>query len=120
MPHVSTTYYHPKDSEPGGVFAKQNSSDPFDDHRLPTNALHEKGVFAGFALEHDVWSYLQLEVTRTNETAYTLKIEMNGTSHSYHHVWDKAYKGDMPEYIDAMGIWFPNSRSYSYVELAAL
>jgi hypothetical protein len=34
MPHVAPVYYHPKDSEPGGFFAKQNSTDPFDDHRL--------------------------------------------------------------------------------------
>ena len=33
MPHVGTTYVHPKDSEAGGFFRKQNSTDPFDDHR---------------------------------------------------------------------------------------
>lgn len=33
MPHVGRTYVHPKDSEAGGFFSKQNSTDPFDYHR---------------------------------------------------------------------------------------
>ena len=32
---------------------------------------------------------------------------------------DVQYAADMPQAVDALGIWFLNSRAYSYVERAA-
>ena len=38
--------------------------------------------------------------------------------YNYTDTWNQTFASDMPNAIDAMGIWFPNSRDYSYVELA--
>mgnify|MGYP006166293325 FL=1 len=122
MPHVSTVYEHPKDSEPGGFFAKQNSSDPFDDHRLPGHwppgPGSPSGVFPGFAAARGVWTEMALDIAHVNDTAYELTISMGNATYSYLHVWPAAFRKDMPLAIDAFGIWFPNSRSYTYVELS--
>jgi hypothetical protein len=45
---------------------------------------------------------------------------MGAQSYNYSHTWEKPYLADMPQAIDGMGFWFPNSRSYDFVELAAL
>jgi hypothetical protein len=121
MPHVSTTYNHPKDSEPGGFYAKQNSTDPFDDHRLPGHwGDANSGIFPGFAVPNGKWSTLELGIERQASDTYYLTIAMGGQSYNYTHKWDAAYHDDMPQAIDGMGFWFPNSRDYTYVELAAL
>lgn len=114
MPHVSPVYFHPKDSEPGGFYAKVNSSSPFADHRI-SDAANKHGVFPGFGVPHDAWVPMILNVSRVNETAYEVSIEINGFKYSMSHVW--ANKGEMPLSIGAFGFWFPNSRSYDYIEL---
>lgn len=122
MPHVSTVYYHLKSSEPGGFFAKQNSSDPFCDQRLsghwPAKDGKSSGIFPGFAVERGAWADMALGVARVNDTAYNISISMDDVTYSYFHVWSEDYLSDMPQAIDAFGIWFPNSRSYTYVELS--
>ena len=125
MPHVGTTYVHPKDSEAGGFFSKQNSTDPFDDHRLPghyknaTAANGTSGVFPGFGAPNGAWVEMELSVARTAVDTYRLSIRMGDVSYNYTDTWNATYAADMPQGVDAMGIWFPNSRAYSYVELAA-
>lgn len=113
MPHVSTVYHHPKSCEPGGFYVKQNSPDPFNDHRV------EHGVFAGFGVPHDEWVTFSLSITRKSSDKYVLAIEMNGVSYNYTHTWDSKDTYDRPQFIDAFGIWFPNSRSYDYIEFAS-
>jgi len=107
-------YFHPKESEPGGFYAKVNSTSPFGDYRI-----HDKdnkhGVFGGFGVPHDTWVPMILNVSRVGEMAYEVSIEINSVKHSMSHVWDN--KDEMPMSIGAVGIWFPNSRSYDYIEL---
>lgn len=121
MPHLSTTYYHPKATEPGGFYVKRaGSKDPFEDHRLPGHWGDEQsGIFPGFYVPNGEWSYLELGIARTGSRSYTLSIEMHGQRYEYIHTWDADSADAMPQYIDAFGIWFPNSRSYDYVELSA-
>eukprot|EP01047_Picozoa_sp_COSAG01_P060459 COSAG01_NODE_7413_length_3217_cov_10.390314_3_plen_360_part_00 len=119
MPHVSTTYFHPKDSEPGGFFAKINSTDAFGDHRLPGHwgKGNQSGVFPGFAAPRGVWVDMELTVARKTAASYEISIAMGQAKYSYLHSWTSSDVGDRPTVIDAMGIWFPNSRSYAYVDL---
>lgn len=121
MPHVSPVYFHPKASEPGGFYAKINrTGSPYGDTRIidknntdPRLARH--GTFAGFGVPHDKWVPMVLNVSRVDERAYEVSIEINGVKHSTRHVWDD--EEQMPLSIGAFGFWFPNSRSYDYVEL---
>lgn len=119
MPHVAPVYVHPKDSEAGGFFVKQNSSDPFDDHRLPGHwGDNPSGVFPGFGWPRGVWASAEFGVSRTGPLSYTLSIALGTARYTYTHVWTSNSTADMPQQIDAIGIWFPNSRDYTYVDLA--
>jgi hypothetical protein len=121
MPHVSTTYFHPKDSEPGGFYFKQNSTDPFEDHRLPGHwGANQSGVFPGFGQPDGQWTTLTMGLKRIATDTYIVSIAMGVQTYSYTHTWDATAHADMPQAIDAMGIWFPNSRDYTYVEMAQL
>jgi hypothetical protein len=114
MPHVSPVYFHPKESEPGGFYAKVNSTNPFADHRI-SDKDNKHGVFAGFGVPHDTWVPMVLNVSRVDEMEYSISIEINGFKHNMSHVWGN--KDEMPLSIGAFGFWFPNSRSYDYLEL---
>jgi hypothetical protein len=163
MPHVSTTYFHPKDSEPGGFFAKIKSTDAFCDDRLPGHWGKGKnsGVFPGFAaprgalcavylarplhrpifssaphsrcekggrdlnippigVSTGAWVDMELTVARKTAESFEISIRMGAAKYAYLHAWPSSDVGDRPAAIDAMGIWFPNSRSYAYVDLAPL
>ena len=121
MPHVSTTYYHPKDSEPGGFFAKINESEIFDDSRLPGHWGHTpSGVFPGFGVPRGQWVNMEISVERVNTTTFNVAIAMDTAQYKYQHTWPANVSDDMPELFDAFGIWFPNSRSYSYVDFAPI
>ena len=62
---------------------------------------------------------MELSVARTAADTYHLSIRMSDVSYNYTDTWNVTYAADMPQAVDAMGVWFPNSRAYSYVELAA-
>ena len=62
---------------------------------------------------------MELSVARTAAASYRLSIRMGDVSYNYTDTWNATYAADMPQAVDALGIWFPNSRAYSYVELAA-
>lgn len=120
MPHVSTSYFHPKDSEPGGFFAKIKSTDAFCDDRLPGHwgKGNQSGVFPGFAVPRGVWVDMELTVARKTAASYEISIAMGQAKYKYLHTWPATDTADRPTMVDAMGIWFPNSRSYAYVDLA--
>ena len=61
---------------------------------------------------------MELTVTRKTVASFEISIAMGAVKYSYLHTWPSSDVGDRPTAIDAMGIWFPNSRSYSYVDLA--
>jgi hypothetical protein len=61
---------------------------------------------------------VELTVLRAGAATYNLAIRIGGVQYNYTDTWNTTYAADMPQAIDAMGIWFPNSRDYSYVELA--
>ena len=94
-------------------------------HRLPghwnnsTAASGTSGVYPGFGAPNGAWVDVELSVTRAAAATYSLSIRMGEVSYNYTNTWNATYAGDMPQAIDALGIWFPNSRDYSYVELAA-
>lgn len=121
MPHIATTYYHPKATEPGGFYVKQvGSTDPFEDHRLPGHwGDAQSGVFPGFYVPNGVWDYLELGIERTDTRTYQLSIEMHGQRYEYVHTWDASSATAMPQFINAFGIWFPNSRNYDFVEFSS-
>eukprot|EP00040_Diaphanoeca_grandis_P040549 m.261893 g.261893 ORF g.261893 m.261893 type:complete len:317 (+) comp43642_c0_seq1:196-1146(+) len=120
MPHVSTTYFHPSDSEPGGFYAKTNgSNETFCDHRLAGHWGHTpSGVFPGFGVPRGQWVNMELVVARYNTTTYNVSITMATVQYDYLHTWPTSDASDMPQSIGALGIWFPNSRAYDYVDLA--
>ena len=121
MPHVSQSYFHPKDCEPGGFFAKINSTETFCDKRLPGHwgKGKQSGVFPGFGAPRGEWVNMQLKVVRKATATYHISVAMGSAKYSYEHNWSDANIEDRPTQIDALGIWFPNSRSYSYVDLAS-
>ena len=43
---------------------------------------------------------------------------MGQAKYKYLHTWPATDTADRPTMVDAMGIWFPNSRSYAYVDMA--
>ena len=122
MPHVATKYFHPKDSEAGGFFAKMNSTKAFCDDRLPGHwgkgPGTQSGVFPGFAVPRGEWVDMELKVSRKTVDTYEISVAMGVAKYSYLHTWAPLDTKDRPTQIDAIGIWFPNSRSYSYVDLA--
>ena len=120
MPHVSTVYAHPKDSEPGGFYAKSHWNKTFCDTRLPGHWGHTpSGVFPGFAAPRGQWVAMQLAVARVGRSTYNVSISMGAAKYQYEHTWADADAAYMPQSIGAVGIWFPNSRSYDYVDFAA-
>lgn len=121
MPHVSTTYFHPHSSEPGGFYARVESNNTFCDKRLHghynTKGL-PSGIFPGFAVPRGQWVDMELGVARLNASTYNISISMGSVMYQYQHTWAEADAAYMPQSIGAMGIWFANSRSYDYVDLA--
>jgi hypothetical protein len=85
-------------------------------HGLSGN--NPSGVFPGFGVDRGAWVSAEFGVARTGPLSYTLSIALGASRYTYAHVWASNATSDMPQQIDAIGIWFPNSRDYTYVDLA--
>ena len=92
----------------------------FCDDRLPGHwgQGNQSGVFPGFAVPRGVWVDMELTVVRKSAASYEISVAMGQAKYRYLHTWPATDTGDRPTSIDAMGILFPNSRSYAYVDLA--
>jgi hypothetical protein len=109
-PHVSTKYRHIVETEPGGFYAKVGaSSSPFD-------SKHRLKVFSGFEAPLGNWTDLTLEVKRERGRTFKVAVTLAGVHYEHTHTWGS--DADTPRVIDAIGIWYPNGRAYSVVQLA--
>lgn len=111
-PHVSTVYHHPKGTEPGGFYPKYGP-DPFD-------SKHRITVYSGFEAPRGLWTTLSLEVEKKSSSEFRLRVQMGKVKYTVKHTWPTDEKAQMPRYVDSIGIWFPNGRDYTTVQMAPL
>ena len=118
-PHVSTKamHYKPKVSGSTAVPCSFN----FNGLKYPTHALSKERLAYNGCFEQPtgVWTTLKFSIKRVSDREADLKMKMGDVEYTFTHKLASAEEAArFPKQIDCVLIEYPNSRDYTFVEMA--